>query len=34
MKLNKILDSLYFHYQPIVNTQSGNTIGVEAFLGI
>jgi diguanylate cyclase (GGDEF)-like protein len=32
MKLNKILDSLYFHYQPIVNTQSGNTIGVEAFL--
>jgi len=30
--MNKILDSLYFHYQPIVNTQSGNTIAVEAFL--
>lgn len=32
MKMNIILDSLYFHYQPIVNTQSGNTIAIEAFL--
>ena len=32
MKMNKILDSLHFHYQPIVNTQSGNTIALEAFL--
>ena len=30
--MNKILDSIYFQFQPIVNTQSGNTIAVEAFL--
>ncbi|MDY6821365.1 MAG: EAL domain-containing protein, partial [Deferribacterota bacterium] len=32
MKTNKILDKIFYSYQPILNVYSGNTVGVEAFL--
>lgn len=32
MKINKILENVYFAFQPILNAQSGNTIAVEALL--